>query len=175
METINRYSQNIPKNVPRDKAIATSALGTPVYCDITIYGGSYEGATAGQTISFPQINLQSVLISVTQNKVIIKTEIAGRNGTVKEYIGLSDYLVTINGIITGENGVRPRQAIADFVKMLVAPIPIKVASQYLQDMGIDSLCIETYDLPQDEGGYNYQTFQLNCISDLPEEIRIADA
>jgi hypothetical protein len=174
MEILNRYSQNIPKTVQQDRPIGTSKLGTPVYADIIFKAGSYEGPIDGQTINFPQVQLQAVLMDVSQAKVIIKTEIAGRNGTVKEYIGLGDYQISISGIITGDNGVRPVQEISDLRKMLNAPVPIQVASSYLQEMGIDSLVVETYDMPELEGGRSYQTFQINCSSDIPQELRLTD-
>ena len=174
METINRYAQNIPKTTNADKPIGTSKLGTPVYSDIIFQAGSYEGPTQGQTISFPQVQLQAVLMTVDQAKVIIKTEIAGRNGTAKEYIGLSDYQISINGIITGDNGVRPTQDISNLKKMLDAPVVIQVASSFLQEMGIDNIVVDSYNLPEMEGGRAYQTFTISCSSDIPQELRIAD-
>ena len=63
-----------------------SALGTPVQSNIIIQGGSYT-TFEGIVQTWQTMRFDAVLIAVSQAKKIVKTEIAGRNGTVKEYIG----------------------------------------------------------------------------------------
>ena len=117
---------------------------------------------------------EAVIITVAQAKNIVKTEIQGRNGTVKEYIGLGDYEVTINGIITGTNGKRPNDQIQALQKMLDAPIPIEVASAYLQGFGINYLVVDSYEMGEDEGGYAYQKFSISCLSDIQQELQLSN-
>ena len=159
----------------RDKELyRSSQLGTPVYTNITFSAGSYESNTPGKTISYGPVTYEAVLITVSQAKKIIKTEIQGRDGTVKEYIGMDDYQVQINGIITGPNGHYPKDDVSALKAILDAPVPIDVACTYLQTLGIDSLVVEQYEMGQQEGGYSYQTFSISCISDVPQELRIAN-
>lgn len=165
---------NIDQTDNRDKELYRSSLGTPVYTNITFQAGTYETNPPGKTVSYGPVTYEAVLITISQAKKIIRTDIQGRDGTVKEYIGLDDYQVTINGIITGPNGHHPKDEVADLKAILDAPVPIDVACTYLQTLGIDSLVVDTYEIGQQEGGYSYQTFSISCLSDVPQELRLAN-
>ena len=82
-------------------------LGTPVFADLTLKGGQYTDNITGEPVTYPEIRIASVLLSVNFVSRIIKTEIQGRDGTVKEYIGQDDAKVSVQGIITGYNGHYP--------------------------------------------------------------------
>jgi hypothetical protein len=87
-------------------------LGTPVFSDIT-FGDKINPANNqwtdnnGKLQSFEPMTFYTVLLSVSRAKKIVKTEIQGRNGTVKEYIGDDDAAVEITGMICGTNGHYP--------------------------------------------------------------------
>lgn len=168
------YKFEIPQENNADDVLYKSKLGTPVYSDITFLAGTYETNTKGVYKDWPQLKYDAALITVTQAKKIIKTEIQGRDGTVKEYIGMDDYVVQVNGIITGSNGQHPSNEIADLKKMLDAPIPIDVACAYLQNLNIMSLVVDSYELGQDAGGRSYQGFSITFVSDVPQELRISN-
>lgn len=161
----------IPQGTQRDAAISTSLLNTPVYSNIHFLDVEYTD-TQGRTIRTNGVIYDAVLITVTQAKKIIRTEIQGRDGTVPEYIGLDDYKIQINGIITGANGVRPVDDIATLKKMLDAPVAIDVACDYLQALGIHSLIVDSYEMGQEAGGYAYQTFSIACSSFVPVQLRL---
>ena len=107
---------NIPQGIDKDEPVSTSELNTPVYSDITFLSSEYTD-NQGRLISTPKITYDAVLLTVSQAKKIIRTEIQGRDGTVKEYIGMDDYQVVVNGIITGTNGVHPVSDVADLKKI----------------------------------------------------------
>lgn len=168
------FFRNIPQQSPsRDASIGTSELGTPIQSNITFQAGDYVDDN-DNTQTYDELTYEAVLITVTQAKKIIKTEIAGKNGTVKEYIGLDDYVVQVNGVISGRNGVHPQNEIANLKKMLDAPVPIAVSCSYLQNLGISNLVVDSYEIGQSEGGYSYQQFSITFIDDIPTELRIAD-
>lgn len=157
-----------------DEELYRSVLGTPVYADLQFLAGSYETGVEGVTRSFESVTCVAVLITVFQAKKIIRTEIQGRDGTVKEYIGMDDYELTINGIISGSNRVRPVTDITNLKNIVDAPIAIDVASAYLQALGIDKIVIASCEWGQQEGSYAYQTFAINAMSDVPQELRLTD-
>ena len=162
---------NIPQGPTPDAPVATSVLNTPVYTNIRFLPKTYTDNT-GKSITTDDLTYDAVLITVSQSKKIIKTEIQGRDGTVKEYIGMDDYHVQVNGIITGSNGVHPAQDIARLKKMLDAPVAIDVVSAYLQNLGVHSLVVEDSTFAQEAGGYSYQTFSISFISDIPQQLRL---
>lgn len=162
---------NIPQGATPDSPLSTSVLNTPVYSNIHFLDVEYTD-NQGRVVTTNGKIYDAVLITVSQAKKIITTEIQGRDGTVKEYIGLDDYQVVVNGILTGANGVRPVDEIAQLKKMLDAPVRIDVACAYLQDLGIHSLVVMDYTFEQQAGGYSYQTFSITFKSDVPQQLRL---
>lgn len=173
METINRYKQNIPKNVTTDESIGVSQLGTPVYSNLTIEGDFYEDNN-GVDVSFTTMRFDAVLMSVYLPKIVVRTQIQGRTGSVVEYICDDDYSISISGVITSTNRVAPYDDVANLHDILKAPIPLKVSSKYLNNLGITDIVINDYTLPQQQGGMSFQQFQINCSSFISQELRIKD-
>lgn len=169
----NDYKGKINQTTQQDKELYKSSLGTPVFTDLTFEEVRYELGD-GSIRRVPNIILQTILITVSQSKNIIVTQIQGRNGTVKEYIGMGDYEVTINGIIAGPNGHYPIDEVHALKQMLDAPVAIPVTSWYLQNLDIYSLVVKDYAFDQEPGGYSKQNFTINCISDLPVELLIGN-
>lgn len=160
-----------PLNTRASDYLGTT-LGTPVFADVTLKGGQYTDNITGAVITYPEIKLATVLLTVSFAARIVKTEIQGRDGTVKEYIGQDDAKVSVNGIITGFNGHYPAYEVGLLNEWRRAPVSKSVVSAYLQNLGINNLVVESFDLPQIAGGYSYQTFSMECISDAPVELKI---
>jgi hypothetical protein len=164
------YKPGMPDYPGKDPELYKSQLGTNVMSNLEIKGQSYRYKQ--QTYSFEDIRIDTVLFRVEQQKNIVQTPIQGRNGTVKQYISDKDYLVTINGIITGLNGIFPIDGFVNLLKVIKAPIAIHVNSWFLQHFDIYNLVVESYQINQNEGGQSYQIFQLICLSDEPVEIKL---
>lgn len=168
----NPYDSKIPQGLPTEPMLYKSILGTPVVTDIVLQGGSYTNGETGKVITFPEIVLVTVLVTMSQPKRIIRTEIQGRDNTVKEYIGMDDYQITINGTIPGANGIFPYEDVADLHSLLRAPVTIKVVSAYLQLFDIFNIVVLDFSFDQEAGGISQQNFTINCISDKPIELLI---
>jgi hypothetical protein len=119
------------------------------------------------------MTFQAILISVSFPRVIIKTEIQGRNGTVKEYIGEGDAQIGFRGVICGANGQYPASEVVALLKIVQAPVEIPVICSYLHNLGIYTIVFEDRTFDQEEGGYSYQTFSFSAISDTPQELKIS--
>lgn len=167
----NQFSNKIPQTINVDKELYKSALGTPVVADITLKGGTYTDNN-GRSVTFQDIKLVTVLVNVSQSKKIVTTEIQGHDGTVKEYIGMDDFSININGIITGPNGHYPIDEVAALKDLCKAPIPIDIVSRYLQNLDIFTIVIKDFNFDQEPGGYSKQNFTLSCLSDTPVELQI---
>lgn len=156
----------------QDPTLYLSALGTPVVADLTLKDGSYIDNITGKLVTFPELKFDAVIMTVDFAAKIVKTEIQGRNGTVKEYIGEDDAKITIQGIICGTNGHYPAFEVGQLNSWRKAPVAKTAVSAFLQNLGIDNIVVESCSLPQVAGGYSYQTFTIQCISDLPVELKI---
>jgi hypothetical protein len=137
-----------------DDKIRSSVLGNPVL--------RFAG------IEFPDygITIDNVLVSISQSKNIVKTSVQGRNGTIKEYISDNDYEITLRGVIIGGSAdVYPENEASALIQMCQVAENIRLVSAFVQLFGITKVVIESYDLPQTEGTYSVQAFQISCSSD----------
>lgn len=164
----------------------SSVFGLPVMCYLKIIGGTYIDLQ-GNEQEIPDIIFETVVMTVTMNKETKKTQITGRNtGSIKEYIGLGDWDVEIRVIISADapvnenvikrnqEGVYPRDNMAEIMKALRAPIALPVECWYLDQFGIKYLCIEPgVQIQQIEGEYSNQRLVIPACSDNPLVIKIA--
>lgn len=172
----NSYSGKIPLIYEADQELYKSDIGTSVYADVTF--GDPTTPTIytdknGNKITIPVVTFQAILISLSYPRNIVKTEIQGRDGTVKEYIGEGDAQISFRGVITGGNGRYPSDEVQPLIDLIKAPIAIPVVCTWLNDKGIHNIVFEDRTLDQEEGGYSYQTFVLQAISDTPQELLIS--
>ncbi|MDQ2718243.1 MAG: DUF6046 domain-containing protein [Bacteroidota bacterium] len=161
----NPYKGKVPSNQPDKSKLPLSPLGTPVMQDITFESVTYTDFITKQTITTKSLKLINILLTVSQAKKIITTEIQGRNGTVKEYIGMDDYEIQINGILTGTNGNHPADQIISLQQMLTARVTTPVTCDYLLNLGIQNIVVKDFTYQQDAGGYSTQNFSITCLSD----------
>ena len=172
-----------------------SYLGTPILDPFTFNGGSFFATDninkEGDPIPFPDdkgvsglgLVIPNMIIEVNQTKNIITTPIQGRDGTVKEFISRGDYLITLSGIITGkmdeENGeirdignVYPQDDVNKLITICEVPDSLDVTSDFLSMfLKEDSRVVITdYNIPQQIGVRNFQTFTINMLSDTPIEL-----
>lgn len=146
-----------------------SYLGLPVFAPLTFKDGSYLTAE-GKRQTYRGMTLQAVLLNISQSKNVVKTAVAGRNGTVKEYVSDGDYIINIQGVIANSIAEYPEQDVTRLIDILKVPAAIDVVCPVLQMHGIYSIVIESYNLPSTEGKINVQRFEIEAISDTPIEL-----
>lgn len=173
----NPFNGRIDTTDTRVTELYKSQLGTPVFIDVTFGDNQnptvYRDLKTNTDVTLPVMVFQAILCSVVFPRNIVKTEIQGRNGTVKEYIGEGDAQISFRGIITGLNGQYPADVVAELRALSLAPVPVPVISEFLNNLDIYTVVFEDRSFEQEEGGYSYQTFSLNAISDTPQELRLS--
>lgn len=162
-----------------DKEDATSLLGTPVFDTLTFYGNGTDGQITyydianQKTITISKLRLDIALVTVTKNIMVVKTPIAGRNGTVKQYINLGDYDVQINGVFSSQiPDTRPDLLIRQLHDITNSTAEVNVASNFLNLFGIQSLVFERCEFPMNQDGRDVQHFTLDTISETPFSIKV---
>lgn len=156
----------MPDTVANDMDIVgTSYFGQPVFANIEFQGAKWMDFD-GKQKAFSDMEFNTVILTVQQQKNIIETEIQGSDlGAVLEYSGLRNYVVMCDMVITsGVNGLYPTEAMAAITNMLNAPIPIKVNCWYLQQFDIYDLVVRDYNVPQIQGGISQQQIQITFSS-----------
>jgi hypothetical protein len=151
--------------------IASGYFGLPIFDVLTMEGFSYT-TLEGNNITVDTLKLGVALCDVTQSKNIVTTAIQGRNGTIKEYISDGDYQINIKGVVaTVAQDYYPDDDVRFLKAFLDAPVSFKVASTYLNRLGIYDVVVNNYTLNQSEGMRNVQYFDINCFSEKPFELQ----
>ncbi|WP_338813657.1 DUF6046 domain-containing protein [Bernardetia sp. Wsw4-3y2] len=146
-----------------------SKLGTPIYAPLIFKAGSYDTRT--DTITYDEVVLENALIDISNSKNIVKTEIQGRKGTVKEYVSLGDYIVNISGSIISDNQKEyPEIEVKALEKVLIAPVSLQVISEPLNRLGVYEIVIEGYNFPTKQGFIGTQVYSISAVSDEPIEL-----
>ena len=169
--TPNPYLGKINLGQPRDPQLYLSSLGTPVFTDLTFKGATYTD-NSGKKVSFQDLTLTLVLMTISQDKNIVETVIQGADGEIDEYIGMKSYQITINGILTASNGVAPTSDHNDLHQVLKAPIDIDVVSTYLQNLDIYTILVKGFTYDEEAGGYSKQNFTINAKTSTPAILQI---
>jgi len=142
-----------------------SPANTVTYTASKDFGG-------GQVVLNGSFGFETALITVNQTKNIVKTAIAGTNGTVKEYMSEGDFVINLKGVIVGDvANQRPDFITMDkLVQYLKAPLALPVYCTFLNELNINSVAIESYSLGQREGARNIIDIEINMLSDSVIEL-----
>lgn len=159
-----------------------SYFGLDVYSNLQFPAGQYK-TLDNETIQFEGIRIDTVIMSVSQQKEIVKTKVQGRAGTVKQYISDGDFVVSVSGILTGKSNdsgnnnftvegslAVPEEEIRKFIAICKVPQEMDVVSQFLDFFDISTVVIDEYNFQQKEGSQNEIVFNLRMSSDLPLEL-----
>lgn len=160
----------IEGDTPAQKFI--SKLNTVVYSNVIFNAGVILDENSIQVDKWDDFRIDDVLLNVSQSKKIITTEIQGRDGTVKEYIGLDDFQIQITGRLNGTYNVNPKELTRQLKIILSAGQPLEITSWYLQNLDITDIVIKDFNFGQTEGEYSTQYFTINAMSDKRFEAKI---
>lgn len=158
-----RAYEFVKQEVVTDEAIGTSAIDTPVFDNVIL-----QDTDQNPTI---QLRIDAVLIDAALPKNIVKTPLNGRNGTIKEYISDSDWIVTFRGSLwSGKIDVFPKDDFDTLVRLCKIQKELVVVSKFLQMLGVHNLVVERASFPQREGYWSNPLFEIQCASDIPVEL-----
>ena len=121
------------------------------------------------------INLDCSVISVQYKKNIVKTKVAGRNGSFKEHISDDDYSITITGMLVNDNlQSYPIEIFKNFCKIIKKSEQLTVLNPILKILDVDTLVIENVSLSDCKGFENTQPFVISATSDTCAELEYSE-
>jgi hypothetical protein len=129
----------------------------------------------GDVILAAPFTFETALIEVNQTKNIVKTSIAGLNGTVKEYMSEGDNIINLKGVIVG-NTANQRPDVTQLnslIAYLKAPLSLPISCNFLNELLITSVVIESYRLGQREGARNVIDIDINMVSDSTIQLSVS--
>jgi hypothetical protein len=159
-----------------------SLFGTPVYSNLEIPAGQYTDLD-GNVINYDGVRLDTVLFDVSQERNIIRTAVSGKAGTIKQFIADGDYIINVQGLISGESfktnsgfGVQavtgvPEEEVRKIKIICSIPKEIEVISSFLDLFDITTVVITAPIFAEKEGYRNEIFFSCSMISDKPIELK----
>lgn len=160
----------------------TSVFGTPIYSNLEIPAGQYT-TLEGEIIRFEGVRIDTVLFDISLERNIVRTQISGRNGTVKQFISDGDFVISVQGIITGLSSEQnrgfsvssisgaPEEEIRKIKAICSVPEEIEVVSEFLDFFDITTVVISTPSFAQIEGVRGEILFNFQMYSDKPIELK----
>jgi hypothetical protein len=159
-------------------------LGLPLFSNATFYkAATAPKAGAGAAEATQQsphrpalLTLADPIVQVSRDTIITYTEIQGRSGQVKEYIGNGDYTITFKGVLASpvDDGSVARNYPTTQVKslrdMCTDGKNLEVVCYLLEPLGIKNVVVKKLSLPPMVGYTNLQAYELECVSDDPIEL-----
>ena len=161
----NPFDGVLKSDLTRDPVVLVSELGTPVFDTLTLEipeGGSV------QTYLY--------VASVSQSKNIVKTPLAGRNGTIKEYMSDGDYTITLSGtILSGIRDVYPEEQVRQMNEMFKSSVALNCYNNFLQRLGITEVVVNDFSWKEQIGSFSKQDFSVKLISNVSYEEEVINA
>jgi len=123
----------------------------------------------GQVYKMPH----EILVGYNRPKNIVKTPMQGKDGTVKEYISMDDWQITIQGFIIDYDVMAyPIDRVSELNEWFAINKELTVVSDWMTRLGIFNVVVESLDLPPMPGVANAQAFELVLLSDEPVELEL---
>ena len=104
------------------------------------------------------------IITLVSNKLVVKTQMTGLRGSVKEEISTDDWIITIRGIVINDNENDYPYADITKLRLLCESLGSKrVVNRLLASFDINDIVIESY-----------QWYTINALSDRPVELTLKE-
>ena len=121
-----------------------------------------------------EVELVDAIAAVSRERRIVSTAMAGRDGTVKEYINDGDWALNLLvGVQAVENGEilddYPSEALRELRRLLDVKAAIEVQSEFLAIFDITKIVIRSYAATQTTES-NYQAVSISAVSDEEYEV-----
>jgi hypothetical protein len=165
--------------LPQEESEIISAIGTPVFGDITFEEGAYhiynKYTGAIETAKYGAYTLPySCIVDFSRDNNIIITPVLGNTGTVKEIYGIGDWDITIRGIAFNNDkaGNSAHEQINKLIRWADLCDSIAVGGSVFLSKGIDRMAIKSIDIQPIEAKWNVIPFIIEAISDEPIELTI---
>ena len=180
LNALKRTFLNLGTPPSEDEPDGYSKLGTPIFDTVTLYGNgnngdiTYYDLTLQKEVTVAKMTIDIALVTCTKVVNIVKTNVVGANGTVKQYINLGDYGIEIKGIFTSEiANTRPDDLIRQLHKITSSTSEVNIASSLLTLFGVTCIVFEgEQTFAQDESQRDVQKFTINAISEQPFTIKV---
>ena len=154
-----------------EEPIGKSYLGTPVIDNLEFPQGAYTDLK-GVTVNYGAVVIDTVTFEVNRTKRIIETYVQGRDNSIFEYIGNSNYEISCNGVISNRDNVFPLDIARDLQKIFDIPQQVPVISLLLNDVfEVFNIVIRQHRISQVPGKRNEIPFSFTASQDVDLDVK----
>lgn len=154
----------------------TSWLGTPILFPATFMGGpylKYRGDGTLETVDMPDFKLPpATLFSFRRAKNIVRTEVLGGNGTVKELYGFDDWIIDVRGIAFDEPTQSAHQQIESLLLWEQLADSVAITGRLFTQRRISRIVMNDWTDNITQGAPGSVAFQFQMVSDQPIELEL---
>ena len=160
---ITNYDKNGNETTPKGSLIKETVNGVSILLPVRFYDGSTE-----------LMHLPYVVVSIRGRKMIIKTPMVERKGSVKEMYAVDDYAMTVKGFLIAYDRKFPENLLVQMKELCERKTAVTVDNAlfnlFLDDKDLPTseqrrVVISEYEFPEVTGGRHVRPFVLQLESD----------
>lgn len=152
-----------------------SWLGTPIIFPTYFGKGNYKmfkGNGQIELVSMERFRLPpATMFSFRRAKNIVKTNVLGRNGTVKEIFGFDDWIIDVKGLCLDEPNNSAKQQLDTLLKFNNLADSIEISGALFEQLEISEIAIENWAHDYIQGKNGVVSFQFQMCSVDPFILR----
>lgn len=152
-----------------------SHLGTPVIFAAILEGGKYKVYEKGKIVEKQFENTMfpyATLFSFRRAKNIIRTNVLGSDGTVKEIFGFDDWVIDVKGLCLDTPEKTAREQLKELLAFKQIADAIEIEGALFEALNITRVCITDWQSEVPQGKEGVIAFQCSMISDGDLEFQL---
>lgn len=150
--------KNLANDLTFSAPIGATLYGTFIIDDVTLIG-----MIEGEKIELSLISFQ---LQIQQATNIVKTATANRNGTVKEFMSLDDFMINVTGKVSNFLPTFPVTEIKKLNKLRQTKEPLTILSKQCKLFDIEKVIIDNFTYNSIPGSINEVDLNFSLISDI---------
>lgn len=171
---IEGFNPSVKEEDINEDEILKSVYNTPIIYPVSFEGGDYpiyDWYGKIKLKNYKQIWLPATtMVDFSRAKNIIKTNVIGINGTVKEYFGFDDWQIRIRMLCLNDNKYKAREYADILQDWFEIAGGINVRGSIFSKKEIYNIVIENFDVKTLAGSPSVIPIELSCSSNEPVEI-----
>lgn len=154
-------------NKVHDAIMLAIPVSPPVSVEVSSYGGKLiKGVSLNWLVWYDVTGL----VSVSSDKVLVLTQVTGRDYSRKELVSNGDIRFSISGHITSNiPDVYPSKEGQKFRQIMRYRGIVDVNNEILDQWGVSKIVIQSFSLPTSEGNKAIQDYSFECVGIQPDQ------
>lgn len=173
---IEGFNPSVKEDFVNEDQVLKSVYGTPIIYPVQFRGGDYpvyDWYGKPKMKRYDDLWLPATtMLDFSRAKNVVKTNVLGVNGTVKEYFGFDDWQIRIRMICLNDNRYKAREYADLLQDWFEIAGGINVFGSIFSKKEIYNIVIEDFDVKSVAGSPDMIPIEMSAVSNEPIEIFI---